>query len=285
MTIAAEKLNKVAFDDVFSLIVKYPWLQKLSDPLVELWNLCDLKEQQELLKVLFDRFTFIDLNSLEETSTSIYKAVIGWDFVSLNTSIVAVADDGEIDGSIAGLQNIKNKFPSNDGWEEKNFYSSIGRAGKYIKNGQNVVLFDDFIGSGNTLIRKIQYLKNSFEESGVTPLSLNVVAFAGMKFGIERIKNSCGVEVYARYLLKRGISDYDTPEVQEAKKLIMLSLEKKLGKKFKKLRVKDFSLGYGNSETLYQVGGQNCPNNLFPIFWWPILLDGAERKTLFNRIR
>ncbi|WP_458305918.1 hypothetical protein [Aeromonas veronii] len=28
----------------------------------------------------------------------------------------------------------------------------------------------------------------------------------------------------------------------------------------------------------------NCPNNVFPIFWWPKLANGEQYETLFHRV-
>ncbi|WP_458773197.1 phosphoribosyltransferase-like protein [Aeromonas caviae] len=46
----------------------------------------------------------------------------------------------------------------------------------------------------------------------------------------------------------------------------------------------DYSLGYDRSETLYCAINDNCPNNVFPIFWWPKLANGEQYETLFHRV-
>lgn len=285
MTIAAEKINENTFYDIYDLLEEYQWLRNFLKPLLELWNLCDEKEQQDLLKSLISRFTFIDGYQLDKIAKDIFGKTQEWAFNSTNTYIAAIADSNEIDGSIAGLQFIKNKFPSTQGWKERNFYSSITEAANKINNNDNVILFDDFIGTGKTMIKKITYVMESYEKRSVKPNSIKIVSYAAMEFGVRNVKEKFDCEIYAPLLLKRGLTDFETKESLEKKMALMISLESKLGKSFKKLKLKDHSLGYKGSETLFHIYGYNCPNNLFPIFWWPILEDRSGRNTIFQRIR
>lgn len=287
ISIAAVKINETAFNDISELIDKNKWLKQHIDPLMELWNICDLREQQELIKDLFDRFIFIEVNELASLSKKIVEKVGEWGFNPPNTFIAAIADadKSEVDGSIAGLQLMKNKFDSTKGWKGSYFYSSITKAAHEVKNNDNLVLFDDFIGSGKTLVRKLVYLKKTLADRKIKLKELKVVAFAGMEFGVKRVESESEVEVFCPILLKKGITDYETGSSIEIKKQLMRNLEEKLAKKFYQLKLSDHSLGYKGSETLFQINGQNCPNNLFPIFWWPKLRDNEPRKTLFQRLR
>lgn len=285
MSIAAEKINESAFYGVYGLLKDFKWLQHSIDPLIELWNTCDEKGQQELVKDLFGRFTFIDGYQLEGLANDIYRKVIDWGFSPPNTLISAIADKDEVDGSIAGLQFIKNKFPAEKGWKEKYFIPSIVQVAHQAKNNDSIVLFDDFLGSGKTLKNKIEYLRKVLQERNIKPNSIKVVAYAGMEFGISDVASCSGLEVYSPIILKKGLTDFEDPKVLPEKIEQMISLEKKLGEKFKRLRLKDHSLGYRRSEALFQIQGYNCPNNLFPIFWWPTFSDNKVRNTLFKRAR
>lgn len=285
MSIAAIKIDETAFTDIFELLNKNEWLKQYTDPLMELWNLCDSRQQQILIKDLFQRFTFIDGYKLESLSKKLVEKVGEWGFNPPNTLIAAIANKDEVDGSIAGLQFIKNKFDSTKGWKESYFYSSITKAANEVRNNDNLVLFDDFIGSGKTLEKKLVYLKKTLAERKIQLNELKIIAYAGMFFGIQHIKDACEVEVYCPIQLKKGITGFEDESSIENKKLLMRNLEGKLNPKFKKLKLIDHSLGYKESETLFQIHGYNCPNNVFPIFWWPTLSGNKTRKTLFQRIR
>ena len=285
MTIAAAKIDEKTFYDIYDLLEQYQWLKNFLSPLIELWNLCDEKEQQDLLKRLISRFTFIDGFQLDQIAKDIYGKTQEWALNSTNTYISAIADSNEVDGSIAGLQFIKNKFPSTKGWKERNFYSSITEAATKINTNDNIILFDDFIGTGKTMINKINYVVDKYKERSVKPNSIKIVSYAAMEFGVRNVHEKYDYEIYTPLPLKRGLTDFETQESLEKKKVLMISLESKLGKKFRRLKLTDHSLGYRGSETLFQICGYNCPNNLFPVFWWPTLEDGTERNTIFQRIR
>lgn len=285
MTIVAKKIDEDAFDDLFQLVENFHWLRHLMTPLMELWNFCDYREQQELLKALFQRFTFLDFYRLEQISISIFEKIKLSGINSCNTIIAAIADPKDVDGSTAGLQFLKNKFLSTLGWQESNFVPSITQAANEIHSNFNLFLFDDFIGSGKTFLRKLNYLISKLKERKVALNSISIIAFAGMELGISRICSEHKIEIICPVTLKRGISDFDSPDVVESSKEFMRKLEAKLSPKYRKLKLEDHSLGYKESETLFQIQGYNCPNNLFPIFWWPFLLDKTERRTLFRRLR
>jgi len=287
MTIAAEKISETAFYDVLGIIESYPWLRRTMDSLLELWNMCDVRGQQDLIRDLFGRFTYLNIDQLEDASKKIVDQVEAWGFEPGNTYFTVTADPTEdgVDGSAAGLQFMKNKFPPVDGWKESYFYPSIAIAANKVKQNDNLLLFDDFIGSGNTINRKISYVLKTLKKRGIKLNALKVISYAAMEFGVESIRVQSDVEVYCPFLLKKGLTDFESPESLEAKKTLMRDLESKLGKRFKGLRLSGHSLGYGESEALFQIQGYNCPNNLFPIFWWPIFDDGQPRKTIFVRSR
>jgi hypothetical protein len=285
MNIAAEKINEAAFNDIYGMLEQYSWLKYYLNGLIELWNMCDEKEQQELIKELLSRFVFIEGRQLSTIANDIVKKIDEWKFDVSRTYIAAIADKNEVDGSIAGLQFMKNKFDSTKGWNESRFYPSITKAANEIRNNDNLILFDDFLGSGKTIIKKIFYLRQCLDQRSISLNTLKVVVYAGMEFGVNKVISECNIEVYCHTVLKRGITDFESESSIEVKKLLMKSLESKLSKKFKGLKLQDHSLGYKESETLFQIQDYNCPNNLFPIFWWPTLQGQIARKTLFQRIR
>lgn len=283
MSIAAKKINKDACHAIIDLIYSSPWLKKQSDALMDLWNLCNTGEQQSLLSELFDRFTFINSEQLEEIAKNIVKFISNKDITSVNTYIIATADSGEVDGSTAGIQYLKNKFPSSKNWTTRNFYTSINDGIDCLQNKCSIILFDDFIGTGKTIIRKVNFVKEQIEKNKIKPQNLFVISFAAMEFGVVNIKENTGVDVYTPKLLKKGITDFESPDMVEYKKQLMLEIENNLSVKFKRLHLSDHNLGYLRSEALFQIQGYNCPNNVFPIFWWPKLNDGSYRETIFKR--
>ena len=59
--------------------------------------------------------------------------------------------------------------------------------------------------------------------------------------------------------------------------------EAHLKPKIGKMKLKNYFLGYGESEALYFSEEYRVPNNVFPIFWWRLALDGESSwKPMFS---
>lgn len=288
MNIKAEKVDEDVFIDLLELIDRYRWLKEKpkSGALVELWNMCELKEQRELLKELFSRFRYLTHEDKKHTILEIINHIDNaWNFNGDNTYIAAVGEDKEVDGSIGHLNSFKIYLSSS--WRERNLIPSIGKVSYKLEKEYkpNLILFDDFIGTGNTFSRKINWLNNKLKEKKIYIKNIKVISFAGMNFGIDKLIEEQNIEVYVPHILKRGISDFENPDQLEAKKELMVLLENALKKEYKGLKLEDYSMGYGQSETLYYLEDNNCSNNVFPVFWWNQCKDGKIRKTLFKRLR
>ncbi len=285
MSILAQKIDEDTFNDLYILMNKHRWLQISQKAVIELWNLCDVNDQRELLKELLNRFILLDSYELDEIGKKLYEKTIEFSFPVDRTYFVAVADGIEVDGSVTGLDMIKNKFPASDGWKESNFISNIVSFSHDVLSNSNVILFDDFIGSGTKIGRKLKYFLEKMEERKIKIPQLKVFSFAAMELGVKHITDLYKVEVFSPIILKRGITDYNNETESNEKIKLMKSLEKKLSPKIKKLKLDIHSLGYKESEALFGIHGKNCPNNVFPIFWWPEDLYCRKRNTIFTRVR
>lgn len=283
MSLSAEKMSPTAFSDLLDLIDIQPWLRQLHGEMVDLWNLCETRAEQILLKSLLTNFVLFDGRKEARACIEIANVVTDWKLDPKSTWVVAVADSGEIDGSVAGMQKLKNKFDSPENWHSR-FVGSIPVVVPKVQNNNTVVLFDDFIGSGAKLVRKQKWLKSKLEANGVENVEYRFLAYSAMKFGMDHIVQESGCLAFAPFMLQKGISE-SFPDDQVKDMLdLMLSLESRLGVKYKQKSIADFSLGFGKSESLYCAENDNCPNNVFPIFWWPNLRSGIKQKTLFTRV-
>ena len=285
MSILAPKNDEATFNDLVELTTRHRWLQISQKALIELWNFCDVTNQRDLLKELLNRFILLDSYELEGIGKQIYDKTIELSLPIGRTFFVAVADGIEVDGSVTGLDMIKNKFSSSQGWKDSYFVSNIVDFSHNVISNSVVILFDDFIGSGTKIERKLKYFLKKIKERNISIPALMVFSFAAMELGIKFIKDLYCIEVYSPIVVKRGITDYNSESESYQKKELMFALEEKLKPKFKKLKLKDHRLGYKESETLFGIQGKNCPNNVFPIFWWPEDKEENIRKTLLPRLR
>jgi hypothetical protein len=142
------------------------------------------------------------------------------------------------------------------------------------------VYVDEFVGSGKTVISRMEYFVKNIQ----VKCDVRFCFLAGMAQGINRIRN-LGFDVFCPLILNRGISDTAISNGLFAKIDLMNELEAKLAPVISNKKLSEYSFGYAKAEALYSLEGRsmNTPNSVFPIFWWPTLVDGQARKTLLRR--
>lgn len=134
----------------------------------------------------------------------------------------------------------------------------IGKASwiKNLKTNELVILVDDFVGSGETAVSAVNWLTDSL---GADPKQIVILSIAALEMGIDHVRQETGVEVYAYYIFRKGISDYYSDDQRDGCLKIMAGIEDKLKVD------SDFRLGYAQSEALISL--IRTPNNTFPVFW------------------
>jgi hypothetical protein len=288
MSIKVEKTTKDGFYELADFTKEVPWLddREYEAGILALWAEYSSKDDKELVLNLLRRLKYQDDKSLNNSAYLLVEKIREWDIEHEEVVMVATSNGDEIDGSVAGMNFLKSKLSTLDGWSEKLLFSNFDAAIELIKEGKSeVIIFDDFIGSGRTMVKKIVKFEKILEELKIVGVKFRILSYAAMEHGIKYINERIDVEVYCPVLLKKGITDHEEEELANSNKILMKNLESSLQKNQANLRLKDFTLGYDESETLYQVYGHNCSNNVFPLFWWPKALGGKIRNTLFKRLR
>lgn len=276
--------NKIDVNDFIRLTAlhkDYSWLEYEPQALFELWCISEDEKQKTLIEFLIKNFSYINSKKLNDAGIQISNKIENdWLLEYTNTFLVATCGDSKPDGSQSIIQSLKNKFSRN--WRENNFFNSIQIGANVIQNDSNIILIDDFIGTGDTILQKFKYLKSNLDKRGINRVSIRIVSLAAMDFSKE-VLDKLNVEYFSVYWLKRGISELiEEVEERENATQSMSSLEEKLLKEYSGRKLPNF--GYKRSEALFAMEAFNVPNNVFPIFWWPFLNSGVERKTLFKRI-
>lgn len=259
------------------------WLTDNSEGLYELWSHCDNNDEKELIEFLIHNFKYATASDLKNSGNSIANQIENvWQLKSDNTFLVATCDDRKPDGSQAFIQAIKNKFSHS--WRNNNFYNNLLEAANKLEDNVEIILIDDFVGSGDTIKKKWKYLIKKLKERNIENYKIRVIAFAAMEFAKAKIDH-IKLEFYSFIWLKKGISELITQDSKRKKAILtMTGLENKLGEDYKTLKLSNLRFGYKQSESLYSFEGYNIPNNVFPIFWWPKLNDNNYCKTLFHRL-
>ncbi|HHC6638053.1 TPA: hypothetical protein ACN397_001886 [Vibrio parahaemolyticus] len=279
------KMNKNIFKILFHLTKKQPWLEDKVDELQELlFSDCNTDEERGLILELLDRFTHVSherfsalINTLVEDITT------DPNLEDKTTQIVAMTGDYSSDSAQFVTYALKAPFEKMK-WREHitvtNFQRSYREFNKHGKKHTNIVLVDEFIGSGKTIVERVNTLKKLFNENGVMNINIYVKAIAASSIGVKKAQES-DINLTTYLVIEQGISEHND-EAEAAKKLALMDrLESILSTSYKSRELP--CRGYGGTESLYTRDDGNTPNSVFPIFWWPFFKDNSARETLLIR--
>ena len=280
--------------DDFYLIEKYKeeveWLQNecYDSGLTTLLKEFESESERALILTLLKR---VDHYQISDRINDIARLVTKIEELKLDptkTLIIATAKESESDGSKAWQYFFKFYLAQHRTWSEHSLVASLESSYQKLtkKAYENVVIFDDFIGSGETMVSKVDEFSKSLVQRNVKVPNIHIFALAGMEFGVRYIEESLDKEVVCPILVKKGISEQQISQQQKAEeKELMLQMEKALEERYSwKPFTGKCSLGFNKSEALYQVQYTNCANNVFPIFWLAPKGKDKFRNTLFYRL-
>lgn len=142
---------------------------------------------------------------------------------------------------------------------------------KYKEEIECLILIDDYVGSGDTLLGCI----NLIEEKGIKKEIIKSITLVVQKSGKEAIEKY-GVDLYSAIIRNKAITDNYNKEDAEKKIQQMEGISKKL-----KVKNKSLYLGYKKSEGLVTM--IKTPNNTFPFYWYEGKRDGKFMMAPFPR--
>lgn len=267
-------------EEIMVFLDQHSWLKPRVKEFVKLRNFCSNKDQINMIKDLISNFVFLEQNDVYSACEDIKNYLYEHNYNATNTIIYCFSDSAETDGSQAFMYSFKNHLPRHDGWNDINFNNSFLNIQSHNNNFKNIILLDDFIGSGQTAEKRILKAKSYLDK--IDPnISIAIISLASMEFGINYLLSK-EITVFSPIQIKKGLSDYYIGEELEKRKDMMSELESKLSqkKRFKRF----YPFGFEQSEALFSYGWNNIPNNVFPIFWVDETKDGKPRETIFRRI-
>lgn len=244
-------------------------------------------ERQLILKLL-SRVQHFQISDRVNGIAFLVKEIEKLQLDPKETLIVATAKESESDGSKAWQYFFKFFLAQHRTWNEHSLVSSLESSYQKLKKRayKNVIIFDDFIGSGETMVKKVNYFSSNLNQLKIKVPEIHIFALAGMEFGVRHIEDKLNRNVVCPVLVKKGISEQELNEQQKNDEIqVMLRMENSLKERYQlDLFTGDYSLGFKRSEALYQVQFTNCANNVFPIFWMAPRGRGKFRNTLFYRL-
>lgn len=277
-------MKRDAFRIVMNLVMNQPWLNEKTD-LIEhlLYEDCDDEETRELLIDLVNRFEYIDDSRYQELMRQITLEIVTEPGIYEQTTLIAAMSVGSgADSGQATIYSIKSLLQEHS-WTRHKIINDALHSYKTIKANaplRDIILVDEFVGSGRTVIGRVETIKRQFEEKGIDDYSIRVKVLASTKTGLKNITDK-GIIISSQIILTKGISEHFHSDLIANKLALMENLESILSTEFNG-RVMP-SLGYGKAESLYFRKNTNLPNSVFPIFWWAEYRNKKPRKTLLTR--
>lgn len=249
-------------------------------------------EEREILKELILNFTYLrEADAINLIRETLSKYLDLWNINSENTIFLALRPHQFADGSSMLLQTMKTALMEIcDDWSEKQLISKFSDGLQYAKKGRfeqrkikNVILVDDFVGTGVTAKNVVQELINGL---GNNERNIGVYLFvlAGMSVGLKEVIKLNIPTVFCMEL-ENGIEKAFPASEREKNRSMIRNMEQLLAEKIRTMELKNYSLGWGSCEGLFSWNGKNTPNNVLPIFWWSRYKDGSRRITMLHRMQ
>ena len=226
----------------------------------------DNDEQRELLLELTEDYLRVSLNEYEKLFLCVWrkyftgkKIELGKDERFVICPLQQPEDFGKIKSSTTMLylcqDNCLRCFTV-FGDEQIRICSTPERLKDIKCKIKELILIDDYIGSGETGLGCLEYIK----DLGKDIENITVLSLVSQKEGIKVLQQE-GVRVLTAIQREKGISDkYSDGEEKEQKLKLMLAIEDSL-------RIPNkWQLGHNSSEAL--VSMVRTPNNTFPVYWY-----------------
>ncbi|MEZ9578673.1 MULTISPECIES: hypothetical protein [unclassified Vibrio] len=273
------------FRILFKLTQKQPWLEDKDDDLQQLlFSDCKTDEERELILELLERFTHVSHKKFSALINELVEDIVTEPTLTDDTTqIVAMTGDYNTDSAQFVLYSLKPIFEKLK-WRQHitvtNFQKSLKQYKKLGCVHSNIILVDEFVGSGKTIVGRVRTLEKLFSDNGFNNVSIQVKAIAASSIGIKYAQEN-NVQLTSYLTIGQGISDYYHGQEITSKFATMDKLEAILSTSYKGRDLPYY--GYGRTESLYTRDDGNTPNSVFPIFWWPFFADNTDRETLLIR--
>lgn len=277
-------MKRSIFDFLFKATLNHPWLADKSDELYHLLNTdCKTPEEQDLIQDIIEKFTYIDTQRYRQLIASLTTEITSdMTLKDENTQIVAMSGDSNADSAQAVLHSLKPQLQTKF-WEKHilvNRFDKVPEILKSNKNHTNIILIDDFLGSGQTVLGRVRTIKKRLEDKKIDNYKIQVKVLVSTEFGLQAVRDS-GTEASAQCTIKKAIDDFHPAHEAEHKRELMRAIEKNLSQEHNGKQLP--SLGYGGAQAAYYRQDANTPNNVFPVFWWPYNAERRARPVLLTR--
>ncbi len=236
-------------------------------------------EGERLVHELLDRYTYLSNDDYDNAISSIAE-YISTEFEVTSTLLCASTADHEKDSAQRVLYDVVTAlgFLGISKIKSVNRYDSAHR---HADETTDLILLDEFLGTGRSMKGRVNTLHRNFKSKNLPTPKIHVIVVAGMDFGMRQIAHMVST-LYPYISLSPGLRGFlNSTSLKEAYS-VMDAIEGMLAAEYEGKKLPKY--GDGGCEALYARKSGNCPNSVFPIFWWPVSIDGMWRKPAFPRV-
>jgi hypothetical protein len=268
------------FHASLELMELQPWLKAKKLEYRTLLNEYSTSQQRALLISLLRRTMYVTMAEYHEAFDQIREHIENvWQLDTQTTMFVSANADGRISSSHEALNNLRNTNWSS-AIPKQRFVNKFVDAVDGCKNNWNLIVVDDFVGSGQTVQNAVKWLASKAQEDG-KHVAIFIVTVSACLGGLQALAAG-GASVFAKLSVPKAISDLLPAAERPAAVAVMTSIEDALQVRCADGVLQKYRFGWGQQEAVFYRDHGNTPNNVFPVFWWDKLKSGA-RSTVMRR--
>ncbi len=249
-----------------SLLIRIDWLRERESQFYSLfYDILQNDEERELIKDMLTKVRYVD----DDETRNCYRLIADviknkWKCEENKSLVVVAKEDDKSDGGDVLVYGLRNCL----GWKDPRFRSSLNSFEAGLFPGvDNVIVADDFTGTGQRLSGMLKTIKNKHPDITVRFVSICLMESVAR----EKYPDILAYQYYAPILLEPGMDHSRDPRVKTMKQI-----EEYLSPKCGNLSLDKYRLGYKESGALYWNRQYRVPNNVYPIFWWKKRRDGTD---------
>lgn len=240
-------MERSEFNILFDVCMKHQWLLEKKEALSHLLFVdCVDTDSRNIVLQLVDKIKYVSDLEYNNLLKGLAKHIVQTEPNPQNVQLVAMTGDSGADSAQAVLYSLKSILERDD-WEG---YLLVNRYDHSYKESQKrgfqhtkIILVDNFIGTGDTVLGRIRMLHSQYLQKNV---QICVKTLFCTEFGKNRLEQE-GVDVYVvAEPLKKVIDDYHEPTEANLVKQKIKDIESKFLSNYKGRPL--HSLGYGESQ-------------------------------------
>lgn len=206
---------------------------------------------------LINRSIWFDQKKIIKASDCIADVICNiWNLDPKQTALIKADYIQKMGSADAALQSVRTALDeAGSAFTAQNIIGGIREGAATSHN--NIVIIDDFSGTGKKISDKIKWIRKEEKKEHV----IYVATFASQKISKALIE-PVAKEYYSANWLNKAISEhYPIDKVVQTSEFVQ-TIESRFG-----CISNQESLGYDQAEALYFPIGINTPNSVFPMFW------------------